>query len=257
MRKGSGIGYKEVPPPAKSAYAPPGKKLSFISDLNIEKPIGESSTCVLETPKLEDRKFPDSPIIEDWYSDSDEEQEKVELEQSVEKEEIPAKVEPKIEQVKFVRPVLGKGISRRLVEYNEISRGRMNGFNNKPRGNQRNFNNLVSNKLGSEFQLKKKACYKCGSFEHLINSCPDHKKPVWNQYSRVNHKYVNQNTHPHPNRNMIPRAVLLRSGATRSIYATKSNGVLKPQLVLLLALLLVSTLLLVSILLLVSNLLLV
>ena len=61
----------------------------------------------------------------------------------------------------------------------------------------------------------------------MINSCPDHKKPVWNQYTNVNHKYVNQNTHPHPNRNMIPRAVLLRSGATRSIYAAKSNGAFK------------------------------
>ena len=138
MRKGSGIGYKEVAPPAKSAFSPQGKELSFISELNIEKPIGESSTCVLETPKVEDIKFSDAPIIEDWYSDSDEEQEKVELEQSVEKEEIHAKVEPKIEQVKYVKPVLRQGISRKMVEYKEISRERMNGFNNKPRGNHRN-----------------------------------------------------------------------------------------------------------------------
>ena len=60
--------------------------------------------------------------------------------------------------MKYVKHVLGQGISRKMVEYKEISRERMNGFNNKPRGNQRNFNNLVSNKLGSEFRLKKKAC---------------------------------------------------------------------------------------------------
>lgn len=124
-------------------------------------------------------------------------------------------------------PVLGKGISRKMVEYNEVPRDQMKWFYNKPRGNQRNFNNLVSNKLGSEFQLKKKACYKCDSFKHLINSSKDHQKPVWNQYSRVNHKYVSKNTHPHPNRNMIPRAVLLRSGETRSIFAAKSNGAFK------------------------------
>ena len=58
-------------------------------------------------------------------------EEQVELEQSVKKEEIPAKVEPKIEQVKFVRPVLGKGISRKMVEYNEVPRGQLNGFYNK------------------------------------------------------------------------------------------------------------------------------
>jgi hypothetical protein len=100
-------------------------------------------------------------------------------------------------------------------------------INNKPRGNQRNFNNLVSHRLGNQFQLQKKACYKCGSFDHLIIRCPEHQKPVWNQYTRVNHKYVSKQTHPHPNRNMVPRAVLLRSGATRSIYAAKTNGVFK------------------------------
>ena len=43
----------------------------------------------------------------------------------------------------------------------------------------------------------------------------------------MNHKYVSKQTHPHPNRKMVPRAVLLRSGATRSIYAAKTNGVFK------------------------------
>ena len=120
MRKGSGIGYNDVAPPVKSAYAPPGKELSFISELNIKKPIGESSNSVKETPKVNDRKFHDAPIIEDWEADSDEEH--VEPIQSVKKEEIPTKVEPKIEQVKFVRPVLGKNISRKMVDYNEVPR---------------------------------------------------------------------------------------------------------------------------------------
>jgi hypothetical protein len=71
MRKGSGIGYNEVAPPAKSVFAPPGKELSFISELDIEKPVGECSTSVLETPKVEVRKFPEAPTIEEWYSDSD------------------------------------------------------------------------------------------------------------------------------------------------------------------------------------------
>ena len=56
--------------------------------------------------------------------------------------------------------MLGQGIYRKMVEYNEVPRDQMKRFYNKPRGNHRNFNNLVSNKLGSEFQLKKKACYK-------------------------------------------------------------------------------------------------
>ena len=88
MRKGRGIGYNEVAPPVKSAYAPPGKELSFISELD------------METPKVEVKNFPEAPIIEDWNSDSDEEH--VELKQSVKKEEIPVKVEPKIKKVTCV-----------------------------------------------------------------------------------------------------------------------------------------------------------
>ena len=80
-KKGSGIGYNEVPPPVKSDFAPPGKELPFSSELSIEKPIGESSTSVLETPKVESRKFPEAPTIEEWYSDSDSEEEQVKPEQ--------------------------------------------------------------------------------------------------------------------------------------------------------------------------------
>lgn len=227
MRKGSGIGYNEVAPPAKSAYAPPGKELSFISELEIGKSVGECSTSVLETPKVEARKFPEAPTIDDWNSDSDSDEEQVKPEQSVKKEEIPTQVKPKVEQVNFVKPVLGNKLSRRMVEYKEVPRKQMRCFDNKPRGNQRNFNNLVSQRLGNQFELQKKACYKCGSFDHLIGRCPEHQKPVWNKYTRVNHKYVTKQSHPHPNRNMVPRAVLLRSGATRSIYAAKTNGVFK------------------------------
>ena len=108
MRKGSGIGYNEVAPPAKSAFAPPGKELSFISELDIEKHVGESSTSVLETPKVESKKYPEAPTIEDWYSDSDSEEEQVKPELKVKKEEIPIKVEPKHEQVKFVKTCVRK-----------------------------------------------------------------------------------------------------------------------------------------------------
>ena len=131
-------------PPVKSAFAPPGNELSFISELNIEKPVGGCSTSIIETPKVENRKFPEAPIIEDWYSDTNSDEEQVKQTQNVKKEEIPTKFKPKIEQVKFVKPVLGNNFSRKMVEYNEIPREQMERFNNKPRGNQRNFNNLVS-----------------------------------------------------------------------------------------------------------------
>nr|GEW51828.1 hypothetical protein [Tanacetum cinerariifolium] len=55
------------------------------------------------------------------------------------------------------------------VKYAEIYRK----SNKKPnvRGNQRNWNNLKSYQLGTEFVLKKKACFNCGDFTHLANDC--------------------------------------------------------------------------------------
>ncbi|GJU09571.1 hypothetical protein Tco_1131967 [Tanacetum coccineum] len=39
--------------------------------------------------------------------------------------------------------------------------------NNTPRGNQRNWNNMMSQRLGSNFDMFNKSCYVCGSFDHL------------------------------------------------------------------------------------------
>ncbi|GKB10858.1 putative ribonuclease H-like domain-containing protein [Tanacetum coccineum] len=42
---------------------------------------------------------------------------------------------------------------------------------NHPRGNKRNWNNQKSQQLGKEFVMQNKACYNCGSFEHLKFDC--------------------------------------------------------------------------------------
>nr|GEZ86325.1 hypothetical protein [Tanacetum cinerariifolium] len=43
--------------------------------------------------------------------------------------------------------------------------------NKRPKGNQRNWNNLKSHQLGPEFVLHKKTCFNCGDFSHLANDC--------------------------------------------------------------------------------------
>nr|GEW93091.1 ribonuclease H-like domain-containing protein [Tanacetum cinerariifolium] len=45
--------------------------------------------------------------------------------------------------------------------------------NKKPnvRGNQKNWNNLISHQLGPDFVMKKKACFNCGEFNHLASDC--------------------------------------------------------------------------------------
>ncbi|GJX25015.1 putative ribonuclease H-like domain-containing protein [Tanacetum coccineum] len=108
------------------------------------------------------------------------------------------------EKIKFVKS------ARETIEKVETSK------QNKhyPRGNQRNWNNLMSQRLGSDFKMINKACFVCGSFEHLHYVC-DKKviRPVWNNSSRVNHKsFANKMTHPHPNRRFVSQVVLTRSG---------------------------------------------
>ncbi|GJW11250.1 hypothetical protein Tco_1577077 [Tanacetum coccineum] len=49
----------------------------------------------------------------------------------------------------------------------ESIRSTINQNRDQPRGNQRNWNNLKSQHLGKDFVMQNKACYKCGSFEHL------------------------------------------------------------------------------------------
>nr|GEW75265.1 retrotransposon Orf1 [Tanacetum cinerariifolium] len=46
----------------------------------------------------------------------------------------------------------------------------------KVRRNQRNWNNLMNQRLGSNFEFKNKACYECGSFDHLIKDCCVYRK---------------------------------------------------------------------------------
>nr|GFD42183.1 hypothetical protein [Tanacetum cinerariifolium] len=43
--------------------------------------------------------------------------------------------------------------------------------NNRPKGNQWNWNNLKSYQLSPEFFLHKKLCFNCGDFSHLANDC--------------------------------------------------------------------------------------
>ncbi|GJT22494.1 ribonuclease H-like domain-containing protein [Tanacetum coccineum] len=85
-----------------------------------------------------------------------------------------------------------------------------------PRGNQRNWNNLMTQKLGSNFEFKNKACYECGSFNHLIKDCDFYEKKmvkntVWNNARRVNHQNSQRMTHPLLKINFVPIVVLMKS----------------------------------------------
>ncbi|GJY98092.1 ribonuclease H-like domain-containing protein [Tanacetum coccineum] len=130
---------------------------------------------------------------------------------------------PKFTKINFVKSgenvkSVNKENTHRQVEYPRKSQS--------PRDNRRNWNGMMTQKLGNGFESIKKACFVCGSLNHLIKDCDFHEnkmveklvlnnkgrvtgqreiRPVWNNAQRVNHQ--NKLTHPHPKRNFVPIAV--------------------------------------------------
>ncbi|GJV27862.1 putative ribonuclease H-like domain-containing protein [Tanacetum coccineum] len=99
-----------------------------------------------------------------------------------------------------------------------------------PRGNKRNWNNLMTRRLGSNFEFKNKACFECVSFNHLIKDCGLYKKKmvqkhVWNNTMRVNHQNSARISQPHPKRNFVPRVVLMRYGLKTLNTARQNKAV--------------------------------
>ncbi|GKA41882.1 hypothetical protein Tco_0734542 [Tanacetum coccineum] len=105
-----------------------------------------------------------------------------------------------------------------------------------PRGNNRNWNQQMSQKLGNDFEMFNKACHVCGSFDHLKNNCNNwynngrFAKPIWTNVQRVNKQNFSKLTHPSPKRNMVPRTVLTRpfnkiTAANNSNFTKKVNTV--------------------------------
>ncbi|GJS03433.1 ribonuclease H-like domain-containing protein [Tanacetum coccineum] len=146
---------------------------------------------------------------------------------------------PKFTKINFVKfgenvKSVNKENTHRQVEYPKKSQS--------PRDNRRNWNGMMTQKLGNGFEFIKKACFVCGSFNHLIKDCDFHDKkmvekpvlnnkgrvtgqreirPVWNNALRVNHQ--NKFTHPHPKRNFVPTAVATKSGQVPVNAAKQSS----------------------------------
>ncbi|GJR55788.1 ribonuclease H-like domain-containing protein [Tanacetum coccineum] len=92
----------------------------------------------------------------------------------------------------------------------------------RKRGNQRNWNGMMSHRLGSNWEMFNKSCYECGSFEHLVRDCKYHQRKienqkvvelVWNYNQRVNHRNFAKKNHPKDKRNQVPKAALTVNAA--------------------------------------------
>ncbi|GJX95827.1 putative ribonuclease H-like domain-containing protein [Tanacetum coccineum] len=155
---------------------------------------------VVSQPKV----WSDAPIIEEYESDSDDEY----------------VIQPSKEQEKpsfaFVNTVKHVKTPRETVK-------EQNTYSPSPKANKRDWNGLMSKRLGLGYGFTKKACFVCGSFSHLIRDCDFHEKrmakqvelnkkkgkgtgqgenrSVWNNVQRLNHQ-----------NKFVPTAVLTRTG---------------------------------------------
>ncbi|GJZ50083.1 ribonuclease H-like domain-containing protein, partial [Tanacetum coccineum] len=155
----------------------------IVSEPTVKKPVVETSEAKAsaDKPKVV-RKNNGAPIIEDWVSDSEE-------------EDVPqAKKEKKTVKSSFAKIKFVKSKSKLKSPRKTIV------------------------KQGSNFEMFNKACYVCGSFDHLQYNCDNHQrqfnnkkmvKPVWNYTQKVNHQNFSKMTHFSPKRNMVPKAVLM------------------------------------------------
>ncbi|GJZ01689.1 ribonuclease H-like domain-containing protein [Tanacetum coccineum] len=190
-RFNTGEGFHAVPLPYTRNYMPLRPDLSFAGlDESIFKSavrktttsVPETKTSISKTSKdiIEKPKTvrPSAPIIEEWDTDNDND--------SVFRPKSD-QTKPKFTKINFVKSgenvkSVNKENTHRQVEYPRKSQS--------PRGNRRNWNGMMTQKLGNGFEFIKKACFVCGSFNHLIKDCDFHdnkmvEKPVLNNKGRV------------------------------------------------------------------------
>ncbi|GJR48558.1 ribonuclease H-like domain-containing protein [Tanacetum coccineum] len=212
--------------------------LSFVGldDSVYKTKVSETITTASKTSKDNSEKpktvRPSAHIIEDWDTNSDNDSDSVFRPKT-------DQIKPKFTKINFVKSdenvkSVNKENTHKQVEYLRKSQS--------PRGNRKNWNGMMTQKLGNGFEFIKKACFVCGSFNYLIKDCDFHDnkmvekhvlnnkervtgqreiRPVWNNVQRVNHQ--NKLTHPHPRRNFVPTTVATKLGQV-PVNAAKQNS---------------------------------
>ncbi|GKE90593.1 hypothetical protein Tco_1571688 [Tanacetum coccineum] len=174
-----GKGFHAVPLPYTGNYMLPRPDLSFAgldeyvfksavrktttSVPKTETSISKTSKDIVEKPKTVRLS---ALIIEDWDTNSDND--------SVFRPK-PDQTKPKFTKINFFKSnenvkYVNKENTHRQEEYHRKSQN--------PRDNRRNWNGMMTQKLGNGFEFIKKACFVCGSFNHLIKDCDFHDKKM-------------------------------------------------------------------------------
>nr|GEV02864.1 ribonuclease H-like domain-containing protein [Tanacetum cinerariifolium] len=152
----TGLGYNDVPPPYIGNFMPLKLKLSFsgleefvnepiVSEPTVKKPIVETSEAKAsaDKPKVVRKNF-GSPLIEDWISDSEDEAEsKSKIENKT--------VKSSFAKIKFVKSKEQVKSPRKTI-VKQDNQNRLKTHN--PKGNQRNWNKMMSQRLGGKAKME-------------------------------------------------------------------------------------------------------
>ncbi|GKA47982.1 putative ribonuclease H-like domain-containing protein [Tanacetum coccineum] len=214
--------YHAVPPPLTGNYMPPLADLSFAGlDDSVYRPTTNKtsasvsqvetsntspSNTSVEMPRVESVR-PSGVIIEDWVSDDDED--------IFQSNDVQTTVKPSFKKIEFT-----KARNEPVKSDKQAVKPRM--VTQSPKIDRKDWNGKMTQKLGLGFGFTKKACFVCGSHNHLIKDCDFHEKrmskksilndkgkgtghrevrPIWNNTQRINHQ-----------NKFVPTAVLTRSG---------------------------------------------
>ncbi|GKA39921.1 putative ribonuclease H-like domain-containing protein [Tanacetum coccineum] len=169
-----GLGYNVVPPPHPLIYNRPKKlDLSYSGLDEFKEPefkgygsenSKQESNIVCDQKSDDSKENSDDSLVKEQVSKDT--SSFVESSLNVDKETV-FPVDKKVESVKpknHEKPV------KKSVRYAEMYRSQT------PRGNQRNWNGQKSNQLGSDFVMYNKACFICGSFNHVKAQCKYHQR---------------------------------------------------------------------------------
>ncbi|GJT46371.1 hypothetical protein Tco_0955086 [Tanacetum coccineum] len=163
-------GYHAVPPPYTGNYMPSRPELSLaglddsVYKTNVSKtitsvPRNESTASKSSKDNLEQPKDvrPSAPIIEEWEFDSDND----------------CVIRPSIEQnnlsyakINFIKS--DENTRKYFIEQHTNRQAKNLRKSQSPRVDKRNWNGLMTQKLGDGFEFNKKACFVCGSINQLI-----------------------------------------------------------------------------------------
>ncbi|GKA53367.1 hypothetical protein Tco_0746682 [Tanacetum coccineum] len=151
-RNGVGfVSYNVVLPPHTGLFSPPNLDLSYSSleefqQHKFERYGPKTSKTVSEDISNEVRESLYAQLVKELV-----------LDDKLEKKT----VFPTVAKIEFARPKQQEKPVREPVKYVEMY------MSQSPRENQRNWNNQKSQQLGSDFVMYNKACFVCGSFDHV------------------------------------------------------------------------------------------